>query len=138
MAWSNAQGALGLAISLHRPVPPCGPAHAHRGRPQRRFLHLRARRGEDGRALVLALAMGASRRTPSSIVKALPTVPSTLPWSTEGEDDRRVVVVAIVLAHRADLPVSVKTRPWYIPTDRLPELPEELQLLLITEHRLAS
>ncbi len=44
--------------------------------------------------------------------------------STEGEDDRRVVVVAVVLAHRADLPGAVKTRPWRLRTDRLPELSE--------------
>ncbi len=103
-----------------------------------RSMALRALREEHGRALALALAMGASRRTPSSIVKALPTVPSTLPWSTEGENNRRVVVVAVVLSHRADLPVSVKTRPWYVRTDRLPKLPKDSQLLLITEHRLAS
>ena len=34
-----------------------------------------------------------------------------LPWSTESENDRRVVVVAVVLAHRADLPSSVEARP---------------------------
>src|SRR3712207_1455343 len=89
-------------------------------------------------ALALPLVVVASRITPSSISKPLPTVPSTLPWSTEGENNRRVVVVAVVLSHRTNLPVGVKTRPWYVRTDRLPELPEELQLLLITEHRLAS
>jgi hypothetical protein len=61
-----------------------------------------------------------------------------LPRSTEGEDNRRVVVVAVVLAHRAELPESAKTRLWRLRTDRLAELPEELQLLLITEHQLAS
>ena len=89
-------------------------------------------------ALALPLVVVASRRTPSSISKALPTVQVTLPFSTEGENNRRVVVVAVVLAHRSDLPVGVKTRPWYVRTDRLPEPPEELQLLLLTEHRLAS
>jgi hypothetical protein len=60
------------------------------------------------------------------------------PCSTEGENNRRVVVVAVVLFHRADLPVSVKTRSWYVRTNRLPELPEEPHLLLLTEHCLAS
>ena len=62
------------------------------------------------------------------------TAPSILPSSTEGEDDRRVVV----LAYRADLPVGEKTSPWCIRIDRLPEPPQDPQLLLITEHSLAS
>jgi hypothetical protein len=66
------------------------------------------------------------------------TVLSILPYSTEGENNRRVVVVAVVLAHGADLPVSVKTRPWRLRTERLPELPEKLELLLIAKHCLAS
>jgi hypothetical protein len=73
-------------------------------------------------------------------VRVVPTrrFPSTLPPSTEGQDNPRIVVVAIVLAHRADLPISIKTRPWYVRTDRLPKLPEEFKFLLITEHQLAS
>jgi hypothetical protein len=58
--------------------------------------------------------------------------------STEGEDNPRVVVVAIVLVHRADLPESVKTRPWRLRIDRLAQLSEEPHLLLIPEHQLAS
>ena len=69
---------------------------------------------------------------------AYPTVPSTLPRSTEGKDNSRIVMVAVVFVHRADLPESVKTRPWRLRTDRLPKLPEEPQLLLITEHQLTS
>ena len=66
------------------------------------------------------------------------TVPSILRLSTDGEDDRREVVIAVVFAHRTDLPVGVKTSPWYIRVNRLPELPENPQLLLLAEHRLAS
>ncbi len=32
--------------------------------------------------------------------------------ATQGKDDRRVVMVAVVLSHRADLPGGVKTSPW--------------------------
>src|SRR5918994_5393124 len=75
---------------------------------------------------------------PPSIVKALSTGPSSLSSSTEGKDNFREVVVAVVLAHRADLPQSVKTRPRHVRTDLSPQLSEELKLLLITEHYLAS
>ncbi len=43
-----------------------------------------------------------------------------------------------MLLYRTDLPPSVKTSPWHIRVKRLPKLPEELQLLLIAEHHLAS
>ena len=57
---------------------------------------------------------------------------------TKCKDNPRVIVVAIVLVHRADLPESVKTRPWYLRIDRLAQLSEEPHLLLIPEHQLAS
>src|SRR5918992_5792325 len=44
----------------------------------------------------------------------------------------------VVLLHRTDLPPSVITRPWHVRVNRLPKLPEEVQLLLIAEHHLAS
>src|SRR5215203_2067256 len=44
----------------------------------------------------------------------------------------------VVLLHRTDLPPSVITRPWHVRANRLPKLPEEVQLLLIPEHHLAS
>ena len=59
---------------------------------------------------------------------------SALLSSTEGENNRRLVMVAVVLAHGADLPVGVKTYPWHLRTDRSPELPEDPHLLLLTEH----
>jgi len=54
--------------------------------------------------------------------------------STKSKNHSRLVVVAVVLVHRADLPVGVKTRPWHLRTDRSPELPEDPQLLLLAEH----
>jgi hypothetical protein len=59
-------------------------------------------------------------------------------WSTEGKDDRRVEVTVVVLLHRTNLPPSVKTRPWHVRVNRLAKLPEELQLLLLTEQHLPS
>ena len=44
---------------------------------------------------------------------------------TKCKDNRRVVVVTVVLAHRTDLTVGVKTHPWYVRTDRLPEPSED-------------
>src|ERR687895_718243 len=45
----------------------------------------------------------------------------------------------VVFLYRANLrPFSVKTRPWHIRVNRLPEPLEELELLLLTEHHLAS
>jgi hypothetical protein len=52
------------------------------------------------------------------------TVPSMPPTLTEGENDRCVVVVAVVLSNRADLPGGVKPSPWHLRTDRFPELIE--------------
>src|SRR5918997_3503720 len=48
-------------------------------------------------------------------------------------------MTVVVLLYRTKLPpYSVKTCPWCIRTNKLPKLPEELQLLLFAEHHLAS
>src|SRR5215204_1206557 len=44
----------------------------------------------------------------------------------------------VVLFYRTDLSHSVKTRPWCIRIQGLPKPLEDLQLLLLTEHHLAS
>src|SRR5918993_2280395 len=44
----------------------------------------------------------------------------------------------VVLLYRADLSYSVKTHPWCIWIQGLPKPLEDLQLLLLTKHRLAS
>jgi hypothetical protein len=44
----------------------------------------------------------------------------------------------VVLLYRTDLPYGVETRPWHIRTNRLAKPLLELELLLLTEHRLAS
>src|SRR5918993_5653300 len=44
----------------------------------------------------------------------------------------------VVLLYRADLSYSVKTHPWCIWIQGLPKPLENLQLLLLTKHRLAS
>src|SRR5215213_5950421 len=46
-------------------------------------------------------------------------------------------MTVVVLLYRTNLPPSVITRPWHVRVNRLPKLPEELQLLLLTEHHLA-
>src|ERR687897_1333496 len=43
-----------------------------------------------------------------------------------------------MLLHRTNFPKSIETRPWHIRANRLPELLEQLQLLLFAEHHLAS
>jgi hypothetical protein len=44
---------------------------------------------------------------------------------TKCKDNRRVVMVAVVLAHRADLPVGEKTSPCRFRTNLLPEPPQD-------------
>jgi hypothetical protein len=45
--------------------------------------------------------------------------------STQGKDDRREEMIVVVFFYRAKLPpYSVKTRPWHIRVNRLPELLE--------------
>src|SRR5215203_3458481 len=44
----------------------------------------------------------------------------------------------VMLLYRANLSYGVKTRPRHIRANGLPKLPEELQLLLLAEHHLAS
>src|SRR5215210_7410040 len=46
-------------------------------------------------------------------------------------------MMVVVLLYRADLPRSVITRPWHVRVNGSPELPEELQLLLLAEHHLS-
>src|SRR5918994_4474205 len=43
-----------------------------------------------------------------------------------------------MLLHRTNFPESIETRPWHLRANRLPELLEQLQLLLFAEHHLAS
>jgi hypothetical protein len=47
-------------------------------------------------------------------------------------------MLVVVLLYRTNLPYSVETCPWCFWANRLPKLLEKLQLLLLTEHRLAS
>src|SRR5215208_1934746 len=47
-------------------------------------------------------------------------------------------MMVVVLLYRTNLPYSVKTCPWCLRTNILPKPLEDLQLLLLTEHRLAS
>ena len=47
----------------------------------------------------------------------------TLPWSTEGKDNRGVEMAKIVLLYRTDLSPSVVTCPWYVRANSLPKLP---------------
>src|SRR5215211_285850 len=47
-------------------------------------------------------------------------------------------MTVVMLLYRTNLPYSVETRPWHVRVNRLAKLPEELQLLLISEHHLAS
>jgi hypothetical protein len=58
--------------------------------------------------------------------------------STEGKDYRRVEMTVVVLLHRTDLSYSVETRPRRIRIQGLPKPLEELLLLLLAEHHLAS
>src|SRR5918995_1832248 len=65
-------------------------------------------------------------------------LPVTIPSSTQGKDNRREEMKVIVLFYRANLPYSVETCPWCLRIQGLPKPLEDLQLLLLTEHRLAS
>src|ERR687897_1701969 len=47
-------------------------------------------------------------------------------------------MMVVVLLYRADLPRTVITRPWHVRVNGSPKVPEELQLLVLTEHHLAS
>ena len=47
----------------------------------------------------------------------------TLPWSTEGKDNRCVQMNKVVLLYRTDLSPSVVTCPWHVRANRLPKLP---------------
>src|SRR5919107_1698209 len=47
-------------------------------------------------------------------------------------------MMVVVLLYRADLPRTVITRPWHVRVNGWPKVPEELQLLLLAEHILAS
>src|SRR5215210_7575250 len=62
----------------------------------------------------------------------------SLPWSTQGKDNRRVEMTKVMLLYRTNLPYSVKTRPWHVRPNRLPKLPEELEFLLLPEQKFAS
>jgi hypothetical protein len=58
--------------------------------------------------------------------------------SAQRKDNRGMEMTKVVLLYGTYLPYSVKTRPWHLRANGLPEPLEELQLLLLTEHRLAS
>ena len=47
-------------------------------------------------------------------------------------------MMVVVLLYRANLPCTVITRPWHVRVNGSPKVPEYLQLLLLTEHILAS
>ena len=47
-------------------------------------------------------------------------------------------MLVVVLLYRINLPYSVETCPWCFRANGLAKLLEDLQLLLLTEHRLAS
>src|SRR5215216_6997648 len=74
-----------------------------------------------------------SASSPSNVTRGW-----SLPSSTEGKDNRREEMTVVVFLYRTNLPVSVETRPWCLWANGLPKPPEKLQLLLLTEHRLAS
>src|SRR5215213_371625 len=62
----------------------------------------------------------------------------SLPVSTQGEHNRRVEMMVVALLYRANLPRTVKPSPWHLRVNGSPKVPEELQLLLLSEHVLAS
>ena len=68
-----------------------------------------------GDRLTLAASSGPSSR------EECEKTPKSSCCLTKCKDNRRVVVVTVVLAHRTDLPVGVKTHPGYVRTDRLAE-----------------
>ena len=47
-------------------------------------------------------------------------------------------MLVIVLLYRSNLSYGVETRPWCFRANRLAKLLEDLQLLLLTQHRIAS
>jgi hypothetical protein len=47
----------------------------------------------------------------------------TLPWSTQGKDNRCVQMTKVVLLYRTDLSPSVVTCPWHVRANSLPKLP---------------
>jgi hypothetical protein len=44
----------------------------------------------------------------------------------------------VMLLYRTNLPYGVKTYPWHVRANRMAKPLEQLQLLLLTEHQLAS
>src|ERR671914_392275 len=62
----------------------------------------------------------------------------SLSSSTEGKDNRGESINAIVLFYRSDLSYGVKTHPWHVRANGLAKPLEESQLLLLTEHQIAS
>src|SRR5688500_5520392 len=63
---------------------------------------------------------------------------ATVATLAQGKDNRRVEMAVVVLLYRTNLACSVKTHPWHVLPNGLPKLPEDLQLLLLTEHHLSS
>src|SRR5918999_1541838 len=58
--------------------------------------------------------------------------------STQGKHNRRVQMMVVVLLYRTNLPCTVITCPWHLRVNGSPKVPEELQLILLTEHVLPS
>src|ERR687898_310234 len=52
--------------------------------------------------------------------------------STQGKHNRRVEMSKVVFLYRTNLPRTVITRPWHVRVNGSPELPEELQFLLVS------
>ena len=73
--------------------------------------------GAAGRALVAS--SGPTSREESE------KTPMSSCCLTKCKNNRRVVMVAVVLAHRADLPVGEKTSPCRFRTNLLPEPPQD-------------
>ena len=73
--------------------------------------------GAAGRALVAS--SGPTSREESE------KTPKSSCCLTKCKNNRRVVMVAVVLAHRADLPVGEKTSPCRFRTNLLPEPPQD-------------
>jgi hypothetical protein len=61
-----------------------------------------------------------------------------LPSSIKGQDNGAESMNVVMLLYRTNLPYGVKTHPWHIRTNRMAKPLEELQLLLLPEHQLAS
>src|SRR5919112_1229277 len=62
----------------------------------------------------------------------------SLSSSTEGKDNGGESMNVVMLLYRTDLPYGVKTHPWHVRTNRFPKPLEQLQLLLLPEHHVAS